>query len=123
MKTHISVQGFRFAAVAAFAALGLAALAAAPASAKATGGDVVAQQRSIRVDDLNLQSAEGIRVLYARLTRAAEGVCGTPTTTGSRLPSASWKHCFDSAMDSVVSRMKLPALSEHHQKQRASTVS
>jgi len=52
------------------------------------------QSRKITFADLNLNSPEGIAVLYRRITSAAERVC-TPFESRELTFKSEWRNCMD----------------------------
>lgn len=96
----------------------LAALAALISTAWLGPIDVVrageAPSMTVRFSDLDLNRAADVRVLYGRITVAAEQVCGPELVTGSRLPQPAWRRCVAEAVNSAVAQLDRPALNAYH---------
>jgi UrcA family protein len=73
-----------------------------------TSADEV-QSRKITFADLNLNSPEGITVLYRRITSAAERVC-TPFESRELTFKSQWRNCMDDAISRAVSSINRPML-------------
>ena len=73
---------------------------------------------SIKVSyaDLNIQSEAGARVLYTRLKRASEEVCGIQThvINGSLAATLRARACFDETLEASVRKIDSDALSKIH---------
>lgn len=73
---------------------------------------------SIKVSyaDLNIQSEAGARVLYARLKRASEEVCGIQThvINGSLAATLRARTCFQETLEASVEKIDSDALAEIH---------
>jgi UrcA family protein len=69
---------------------------------------------TVRFADLNLDTAEGTRTLYARIRSAAQTVCGPSFSLwdGSRL--AWWKDCYRSSTAEAVAQIDRPRLTALH---------
>ena len=76
----------------------------------------------VRYDDLNLDTAAGIKILYARLSNAANQVCGSAPDTVDLRGAAGHRACFDSALSNAVDKIgnrNLQAL--HHEQQHTAS--
>ena len=87
----------------------------------ATGMAAAASQiddASIKVSyaDLNIRSEAGARVLYARLKRATEEVCGIQShvINGSLAETLRARTCFREALEASVEKIDSDALKEIH---------
>jgi|SRR5712675_2513914 len=93
--------------------LGVAAVLA-PAIASASYGDsahsVVSSTKVVRYHDLNLNQAEDVATLYARIRRAAAEVCT------SSAASSMQRDCYQEAISSAIARVNNPSLSAYHQR-------
>ncbi|MGB6309049.1 MAG: UrcA family protein [Steroidobacteraceae bacterium] len=69
---------------------------------------------TVRFGDLNLEQPRGVTVLYRRLTRAAEHVCGEPERPGEAILSADWRACVAQAVERAVVTVDRPALTAYH---------
>jgi len=69
----------------------------------------------VRYDDLNLDTAAGIKVLYARLSNAASHVCGSQAYTVDLRGAAAHRACFDSALNNAVEKIGNQNLQALHQ--------
>ena len=70
--------------------------------------------QAIRSSDLDLAKSTDVATLYHRIRTAAEAVCGTGVTTGSRLPSRAWQTCVADAVNGAVARINKASLSAYH---------
>jgi UrcA family protein len=75
---------------------------------------LVAKSTTVRFADLNLQSPEGARALYARIRTAAAELCGEQFSLwdGNRLRE--WKTCYRATIDRAVVQLNRPALTAMH---------
>ncbi len=64
--------------------------------------------------DLNLNSRDGVEVLYRRIQGAARDVCGPPARTGSRIVSAVWQACMANAIRTAVQGVDRPLLTAYY---------
>ena len=96
-KTRTLVTMIAFAATA-----GFAALAQADDAAPATGHyeDVV-----VGYSDLDLNSAAGNKVLYARLALAAKKACGSAPATRDLELKAQYRSCVQSTLSRAVDKV------------------
>jgi UrcA family protein len=91
------------------AAIGtLALICAAPGAA--TAQDPMQLSRTVAYGDLNLDSQEGARVLYARLRNAANAVCRPLKDYGLR--SVRWKKCYEGTLVRAVTDINKAALTK-----------
>lgn len=88
-----------------------------PAAASA-GGPGQAEDTSIKVsyEDLNIDSAAGARVLYARLKRASERACNVESLSehGSIERALDAKACYDEVLSNAVENVGSDALTRIH---------
>jgi UrcA family protein len=69
--------------------------------------------KRVTFGDLNLESQEGAKVLYARLRFAAREVC-SPLESRELSHGSAWKACFNDAMESAVAKINKPLVSALH---------
>jgi len=76
---------------------------------------VGANTRSISIEygDLELRNGPAVDRLYARLTAAAERVCGEYDARDLRARNE-WRACYDAALAEAIARAQNPALAERH---------
>ncbi len=93
------------------ATAGIAATAQAGDTAKpsARHGDVVVQY-----SDLDLNSAAGNKVLYARLSAAAERACGNEASARDLKRRAYYRACYDKALNGAVDKIGTRELQALH---------
>jgi UrcA family protein len=103
------------------ATAGIASTAQAQAQAahpaQASYDDVV-----VTYSDLNLDSAAGLKVLYARLEAAAERACGNEPASHSLQRKAQFRACVDSALNRAIDKVGGDRLQALHQSDAASDV-
>lgn len=91
-----------------------AAAALAPAIASASYGDsansVVSSTKVVRFHDLDLNQADDVATLYARIRRAAAEVCTASAA------SAMQRDCYQEAIATAVAHVNSPSLSAYHQR-------
>jgi UrcA family protein len=111
MKTAIKTQ---MNSTASMLAAGLFALICA-----ASGGNALATEPSqpltkiVRYGDLNLDSEQGAKVLYARLRGAARDVC-IPLERLGMTHRQLWQTCFDNAVANAVGQINKTTVSALH---------
>ena len=70
---------------------------------------------TVRYSDLNLSTADGVRVLYQRLKAASRNVCRA--YEGRELARvSSWRACYDEALTGAVTQLNIPNLTAAHGK-------
>jgi UrcA family protein len=118
LRSYIRTLG-----VSVFAAGTLAAYTPpAAATVVASGGMPEAlAQRVISLRGLDLRRPADVAVLYARIRKAAEAVCGDGPPTGSRLLSGEQRQCIENSIDSAVLSVDRRPLSELHRQAHAGT--
>jgi UrcA family protein len=77
------------------------------------------QSMVVHYADLNLAGPEGAAKLYRRIRTAAALVCGPRASPGSLWESASYRKCFNTAVEHGVAQVHQPALTAWHEQQRA----
>jgi UrcA family protein len=92
----------------------LFALALAGSFGAGSAQAVDAPSATVRFADLNLHSAEGVRVLYARIRSAAETVCGTRWSVWDHRQVWAWQECYRTTLDDAVRRINQPVLTDLH---------
>jgi UrcA family protein len=70
-------------------------------------------RRIVRFADLNLQSREGVRRLYARIKSAAQEVC-VPVYFRITDSNVSQRHCEERAIDAAVAAVRSESLTALH---------
>ena len=111
MKTAIKTQSIFTCSilVASFFGLGCAAVGSGAQAAEA----VQFHTAIVRYGELNLDSDQGAKVLYARLRNAAERVCAS--LEGRELIQKKlWQGCFDKAVASAVEQVNKTRLTALH---------
>jgi UrcA family protein len=98
------------------AALGASGIAAAADGAKR---ELVGNQVVVNYADLNLDNMAGNKALYARLSRAAERVCGPEPQLQDLRAHSRYRQCHDDALEKAVDRIGTPELQALHAKQSA----
>jgi UrcA family protein len=71
--------------------------------------DPAPPSKTVRYADLNIQTPEGAKVLYARIRSAARDVCDLAVGYDPVLGTAK-KQCFDKAVDNAVKKVDAPYL-------------
>jgi UrcA family protein len=64
--------------------------------------------------DLNVDTQQGAKVLYARLRQAAHVVCSALNSRDLRFKSE-WQRCYDSALSSAVGQVNRIAVTQLYQ--------
>ena len=87
----------------------------------AHGGTVVAQPaqpltKIVAFGDLNLDSDQGAKVLYARLRHAAQYVCSPWEDRGDLNRRAIWQTCVANSLSDAVRRINKPQVTALHNK-------
>lgn len=110
-------------------AVGLAAIIVALASASTVaqspaasvvadvsqrGGDLDVRKKVVRFADLDLSHEAGVKVLYGRISAAADSVCSPLGGTRNPATQLKWRDCRDTAVASAVAEIDHPLLTEHH---------
>lgn len=99
----------------AIAVTSLSILAAGAAIAEAHAASTQAPSVAVKYSDLNLGTAAGVRVLYRRLQAGSRQVCRG--YEGRELAKvARWQACYEQALSTAVSKVRLETLSALHQK-------
>ena len=92
----------------------VAALLATGNFALATAADnVQTRSETVRFPDINMGSVEGAAVLYTRITRAADNVCGD--TSSGRLLSiqGDYERCMQSAVGNAIAYINEPVVTAY----------
>jgi UrcA family protein len=105
MKTSIKTQSRSKTSLVAAALIVLACAA--------SSGRVVAQPaqfttKTVAFGDLNLDSDQGAKILYARLRHAAQDVCVPLEDSRELSRKANWQTCVDSALASAIRQVNKP---------------
>ena len=95
-----------------------AVLATAPAVfADDAQSNRVHADEKVTYEELDLNKEAGVNVLYERLQKAAERVCGlhAPMPHATTIKAAADRHrCYQDALDRAVSSVDVPSLTEKH---------
>ena len=91
----------------------------------AHGGTVVAQSaqpltKIVAFGDLNLDSAQGAKILYSRLRYAAQDVC-SPYQGDELARKRVWQTCVESSLSDAVARINKPQVTALHNKSASRT--
>lgn len=81
----------------------------ASAASDARHDDVV-----VRFSDLNLDSDAGARVLYARLSSAAQRACGDEPAPRELKARAHYRACYDRTLEKAVGKVGNPGVQALH---------
>jgi UrcA family protein len=76
----------------------------------------------VHYQDLNLNRAHDVTRLYARITLAADKLCGPRSLTGAYVKSADYASCFNDAVAQTVARVDHPGLSAYFRQRTAEPV-
>jgi UrcA family protein len=84
----------------------------------ASSGRAVAQSeefltKAVAYGDLNLESDQGVKVLYARLQYAAHHVC-SPLESRELSRKTAWQTCVNNALASAVTQVNNPRVTAIH---------
>jgi UrcA family protein len=106
---------FRRASIGALALAALGAAVPALQAAVVTQGDAteLLPQRSISLRGLDLRRPADVAVLYARIRRAAQEVCGDPVS-GSHLYSTGQMACIARSVEAAVASINRDELTAYH---------
>ena len=109
MNTSIKTQSKLTASIlaASFFALGCAAIGAQAAESSQS------LTKNVAYGDLNLDSDQGTKVLYARLRNAARYVC-SPLEGRDLSQKNLWRACFDNALASAVVQINKTSVTALH---------
>lgn len=97
-------------------ALVVVGLGASTSAVAASPSQFEESKISVSYADLNIQNAAGAKVLYSRLQRAAESVCGMKSyyEYGSLTRLTIARQCYTKALDKAVVRIDSDALTKIH---------
>jgi UrcA family protein len=111
MKTAIRTQSISAASILAgtFLVLGAPAIGNRALAAETARYDTAV----VAFGDLNLDSQQGLKVLYARLRNGAEDVCSSFEGRDLFFKRV-WQTCFDKAMGSAVAQVNRTGLTALH---------
>jgi UrcA family protein len=90
------------------AAIGGTALASEPTTASTTNWSVT---YPVRYSDLDVSTTKGARTLYLRIRYAAETLCESAATWGTKEGQA----CVNKAVNDAVARINAPVLTQYSQ--------
>ena len=92
------------------AALAILVNAAATVSLAATpSADAEQTSLTVRYNDLSLDRASDVAMLYHRISHAADNACGPREFTGSHVESTAYRTCFEAAISRAVASVASPA--------------
>lgn len=91
----------------------LSILACTTSSLAMADGSVNVKSETVRYDDLRLISNVGASVLYARLRKAAEHVCGSPIDAAQLPQQRGFRACVDDALAKAVVDVNHPVLTQY----------
>jgi UrcA family protein len=77
----------------------------------------------VRYSDLNLNRPQDVARLYARITFAADKLCGPRSLTGSYYKWADYQSCYSDAIAQAVARVDQPSLSAYSRQRSPQPVS
>jgi UrcA family protein len=106
-------------AIAAFSAVGAVSLGSNAQAAEQSAGVPTV---TVRYADLNLNTAEGVEALYARLQAAAKKACSQHEGR-ALIDVVEWRTCYTQALEKAVSNVKSEHLSVLHRESARETLS
>jgi UrcA family protein len=104
------------------AAFGVFGAVSFGSDAQAAEQSAVVPSVTVRYADLNLNTAEGVEALYARLRAAARKACG-PQPSRALVERIDWRTCYTAALEAAVSNVKSEQLSALHRESARETLS
>ena len=110
MNNAINNQSRSFASILATA---IVAFAGVSKGGGALAAEPVTYSKTVTYGDLNLDSAQGASVLYARLHHAALEVCSPLESKELSLRNA-WQTCVNNALTSAVTQVNKPKVTALH---------
>jgi UrcA family protein len=110
MKSAIKIRSQTIASILATA---IVAFAGVSKGGTALAAEPVTYSKTVTYGDLNLDSAQGASVLYARLRHAAQDVCSPLESKELTLRSA-WQTCVSNALTSAVAQVNKPNVTALH---------
>jgi UrcA family protein len=110
MKSAIKIQSQTIASILAAA---IVAFAGVSKGGTAMAAELVTYSKTVTYGDLNLDSAQGASVLYARLRHAAQEVCSFFDSKELALWSAR-QTCVNNALTSAVAKVNKPNVTALH---------
>ena len=110
MKNAIKNQSRSIASILATAIIAFAGVSKGGA---ALAAEPVTYSKTVTYGDLNLDTAQGASVLYARLRHAAQQVCSPLESKELSLRSA-WQSCVNNALTSAVTQVNKPTVTALH---------
>lgn len=90
------------------AALGAAVLALAAVPLPAPAQDASTQTEVVSFADLNLNSPEGAKAMFYRITSTAKRLCGDEPDVGEIVGFSAWRICVKDAINGAVGRLDAP---------------
>jgi|SRR5579871_1983473 len=98
--------------------VGFAALACVAHSATVVAQPEQPLTKKVAFGDLNLDSDQGAKVLYARLRHAAQYVCAPWEDSRDLQRRATWRRCVENSLSDAVQRINKPQLTSLHNSSR-----
>jgi UrcA family protein len=118
-ETMFKVIGKYALAIAASSVVGAVSFGPAAQSAEQSA---VVPSVTVRYADLNLNTAEGVEALYARLRAAARKACG-PQPSRALVERIDWRTCYTEALEIAVRNVQSEQLSVLHRESARDTLS
>jgi UrcA family protein len=81
-----------------------------------------APTKVVRLQDLDLNTVQGVRILYGRLQSAAGQVCAPFEHLGHLVPSTAWRSCYEQAIATAVHRVDSPLLTAYYERQEGQLI-
>lgn len=111
MQTGIKTQSKTIASIIAASLVVMGFSLGGPTARAAEAGYQLTE--TVAYGDLNLETADGARVLYARLRYAAQAVC-SPFDGRDLSRQIRWRACYDHAIASAVAKIDRPRVTALH---------
>ena len=112
--SHATTNKSQIVSIASILAASFILYAGAALGGTAQAAEVLRYDRTlVAYGDLNLESQQGTKVLYARLRNGAEDVCSSIDGRNLFLKRL-WQTCFDQAVAAAVVQVNRPGLTTLH---------
>jgi UrcA family protein len=105
------------------AAVSVLSLACGAAYAQSPATVGFERSSPVQYSDLNLNQQRDVAKLYARITFAADQVCGPRSLSGIHYKWADYMSCYNDTVAEAVARVGHPSLSAYFQQQSPQPVS
>ncbi len=99
--------------------LSITAVAATAVYATPAPADDLRHSTAVYFSDLNFNRPGDVAAVYARITYAANQVCGPRATTGSYYTAPGYMRCYSQAVDRAIARVNRPELTAFYREQLA----